>query len=189
VTIEFLRERPEAELRVADICEQAEMSSTVVYSYFGSREGLIDEAYLAIYIHEFKILTEMSMTLIDLDLNPPIVLSDLVDSSFVGLFDKLEGSRELRLRVYARCINNSVFAKKIANIREAQLNELVKMVSTEYPSRKIFVTDFALRAAASIFETLQTSRSIYELIFPVEIETNFAQLALFGLNGADSRFR
>jgi AcrR family transcriptional regulator len=39
----------ESELRIADICRDTGFSSSVIYSNFGSRQGLIDAAFLEMY--------------------------------------------------------------------------------------------------------------------------------------------
>jgi len=39
----------ESKIRIADICHETGLSSSVIYNYFRSRQGLIDAAYLTIY--------------------------------------------------------------------------------------------------------------------------------------------
>ena len=47
--ISFLEERDEATLRISDICNRTNLSSSVIYSRFASRQGLIDAALVEIY--------------------------------------------------------------------------------------------------------------------------------------------
>ena len=44
-----LWDHDESTIRIADICHETGLSSSVIYNYFRSRQGLIDAAYLAIY--------------------------------------------------------------------------------------------------------------------------------------------
>ncbi len=44
-----LLETDESELRIADICEDTGFSSSVIYSNFRSRQGLIDATFLQFY--------------------------------------------------------------------------------------------------------------------------------------------
>jgi len=46
VTQDFLAMNHDEKLRVARIAESSEMSTSIIYSYFDSSEGLIDAAYL-----------------------------------------------------------------------------------------------------------------------------------------------
>ena len=49
VAAQALWRRDEGSLRIADICQSTNLSSSVIYNNFRSRQGLIDAAYLSIY--------------------------------------------------------------------------------------------------------------------------------------------
>jgi len=189
VTIDFLKHLPDAELRITDICEQAEMSQTIIYSYFDSREGLIDAAYLEIFNHQSEIISEISCELLSLDLTPPLKLSNFMNDKLINHFVQQGGSRELRIRIYARAVSRPVFARKIKEARERHYVHLLEKITTQFPDRKLFITNDAVLAAASVFDTLQTSRSLYEMIFDASSESNMLEIAVHALNVVDQAHR
>ena len=48
-SVELLITRQDNNFRIADVCEVSGLSSSVIYSYFRSREGLIDSTYAEIF--------------------------------------------------------------------------------------------------------------------------------------------
>jgi len=48
-TVRRLWVEDESELRILDICQETNMSTSVIYGHFGSRQGLIDASLLHIY--------------------------------------------------------------------------------------------------------------------------------------------
>ena len=49
VAIDLLLKGDDTELRISDVCKVTDSTATSIYAYFGSRQGLIDEAYLELY--------------------------------------------------------------------------------------------------------------------------------------------
>ena len=47
--MDLLLKKDDTELRISDVCKRTDNTATSIYAYFGSRQGLIDEAYLELY--------------------------------------------------------------------------------------------------------------------------------------------
>jgi len=135
VTQDFLAMNHDEKLRVARIAESAEMSTSVIYSYFDSREGLIDAAYLNLYREQNDLITAT-------------ITSWLAGSSAVGkklsldqlheieraVLEKLADSGSVRLRTVVRAIANPSYEKRLHREDQRHLEELASVLGGAYPN-------------------------------------------------------
>ncbi len=135
VTQDFLAMNHDEKLRVARIAESAEMSTSVIYSYFDSREGLIDAAYLNLYREQNDLITAT-------------ITSWLAGSSAVGkklsldqlheieraVLEKLADSGSVRLRTVVRAIANPSYEKRLHREDQRHLEELTRVLGEAYPN-------------------------------------------------------
>jgi len=115
VTIRHLWQGDECELRVLDICHETHLSTSVIYGNFGSRQGLIDAAYLHIY----EEVTESTVHRLERAADTARQTGSFVTAHYEALCDpgsadQVVRNRQMHLRVAAVALSRP-------NIRPAYL--------------------------------------------------------------------
>ena len=124
-TIAFLEEHDEAKLRVKTICVNASLTSSVIYSRYGSREGLIDRAYIEIYRRACDGSLQHGRewaSRISKDTPALAVWGDVLgrDSDRTAALRR----RSLRLRVLAKTLTRPSIRQEVSTIHEKFMAEL-----------------------------------------------------------------
>lgn len=106
VTVQHLLQKDESELRVLDICHETHLSTSVIYGNFGSRQGLIDAAYLRIYAD----VTESTILRLERAADASCQTNSFVTSLYQALCDPTSGdqvthNRQMHLRVAAAALS------------------------------------------------------------------------------------
>ena len=126
----ILSEGPESELRIADIYERTGLSSSVIYSYFRSRDGLIDAAYIELF-KEASMKTSANLEVI---FNGGKSTNDAAELFFKLFSDssfqrEWQNNRKMRIRVAARAVSSIQFMKKYKPVAIEQLEKLEKQIA------------------------------------------------------------
>ena len=84
-SVDLLIARQDNDFRIAGVCEVSGLSSSVIYSYFRSREGLIDSTYAEI----FKMVASRAEATLQ-TLFASVTKPDQVTGQFVETASKVE---------------------------------------------------------------------------------------------------
>ena len=158
----LISDKPDSELRIADIYERTGLSSSVIYSYFRSRDGLIDAAYIELS-KEMSKATELNLAAIFNPLKKPDDVSELfaLMSSDPKFQQEWQQNRAIRLRIAARAMSSSRFMHKYKPIAKVHLEKLEKQI--EFLQSKNFVNKkFSPEQAVHIFEGVLMALTVKE---------------------------
>ncbi len=175
----------EASIRVLDVSNEISMSPSVIYSNFGSRQGLIDAAYLEIY----RSVTAASYRVID-------EIASSSDATALAArwspgFDTEERlhrqavRRRVRLRVLAAAITRRRLQRDVVREREAYQASLTSMFA-DLQRRGVLVTTLSARQLAVVHEGLDLVRAIDETM-PTPLsadEWNEVKRVVFEMNAS-----
>jgi AcrR family transcriptional regulator len=129
-TLKRLWDTDESQLRIADLCRDTGLSTSVIYTHFGSRQGLVDAALLVMferaaadYRHH---LTQIGTSATS--------LADVLSAVSVGPgAERLDASmaelRRVRLRVATAAIARPALRERWAAIQEAHLERFTEMIA------------------------------------------------------------
>ena len=151
----------EASIRVLDVSNEISMSPSVIYSNFGSRQGLIDAAYLEIY----RSVTAASYR--DIDEIASSFDATALAARWSPGFDTEERlhrqavRRRVRLRVLAAAITRRRLQRDVVREREAYQASLTSMFA-DLQRRGVLVTTLSARQLAVVHEGLDLVRAIDE---------------------------
>jgi len=135
VTQDFLAMHHDEKLRVARIAESAEMSTSVIYSYFDSREGLIDAAYLNLYREQSDLITvTITLWLAGSSAVGKKLSLDQLHEIERAVLEKLADSGSVRLRTVVRAIANPSYEKRLHREDQRHLEELTRVLGEAYPN-------------------------------------------------------
>ena len=125
----MLWHQDETALRIADVCRATGLSSSVIYNHFGSRQGLVDAAYLSLYDQaSAQMLDELRRA--TADIQAPSALYDY----FRGELDNAErasfwlGLRQMRLRVATAAVARTSLRANFAAAQDRHLADLAAYV-------------------------------------------------------------
>ncbi len=142
----------ETELRIADICRATGLSSSVIYNHFGSRQGLVDAAYLSLYDQaSAQMLAELRRA--TNDIVTPAALYDY----FRGELDDADratfwlGLRQMRLRVATAAVARAGLRRDFAAAQDRHLADLSQYVG-DLQRRGLIASHLAPDELARVFE-------------------------------------
>ena len=127
-SVDLLIARQDNDFRIADVCEVSGLSSSVIYSYFRSREGLIDSTYAEI----FKMVASRAEATLQ-NLFASVTKADQVTGQFVETASKVEvrnnwaSNRNLRLRVSAHAVSCPSFMKQFTPLALAHFHRVTEL--------------------------------------------------------------
>ncbi len=163
VTSRALWRRDEGSLRIADICQATNLSSSVIYNNFRSRQGLIDAAYLSIYA---SMTTEI------------VALFDEVSArlhSYDDLYEYISEqqtnptqrdywrrNRHMRLRIATAAIARPSLQNDFAALQETYLRGLTAFFTT-LQDRHVVGDLLSAREMAFIFESSLLAHSFNDI--------------------------
>ena len=175
--INLLKNVQEHEFRIADIYENTGVSSSVIYSYFRSREGLIDAAFLKMY----KTLCEISQdTLYEYfkflaEEGAPTKFSTKLDHSKHRMHEERLQNRKLRLKISARVVTSTKFANSCKEIHNSHILKLESLF--DGLKRDGYISNqFTSSQLVMIYESLSYSWPLFEVIYEEDQTIPFAKL-------------
>ena len=125
----MLWHQDETELRIADVCRATGLSSSVIYNHFGSRQGLVDAAYLSLYDQaSTQMMCELRRA--SADFETPAELYDY----FRGELEDAErasfwlGLRQMRLRVATAAVARVGLRANFAAAQDRHLADLAHYI-------------------------------------------------------------
>lgn len=126
------RLREGREIRVADICAEAEVSPALIYKYFTDRDDLIAEAYGRIVTEFAK--EDRAALRGHLDLRSPQAAEQLMTFIRERLTDEKDSERWTRLESLAHGRVNPGVTRRISSVRRELIDELAGMALVANPS-------------------------------------------------------
>lgn len=132
VRVTEARLRAGQEVRVADICAEADVSPALIYKYFADREDLIAEAYGRI-IAQFIALDRDEIRR-GIDLRDPALPEALATFIRARLARERDEERWTRLEALAHGRVNPGVTQRIADLRRDLVDELAGMALAAEPS-------------------------------------------------------
>ena len=177
VTAQFLIDHPDAEVRIADICKFAEMSSTVIYNYFHSREGLIDATYLYLYKQQESLFDEGIINCLNSNLEGPFsILNVPLPEGSETPFQYFEPNRGSRLRIYVRSVGREKFSKQLKEVQTEHFARLSQRIISEFAGGPFILNQAELIKTLSLADTLLLARAINQsTTVPLE-DSHWAQI-------------
>jgi len=175
-SMDLLIARQENDFRIADVCEVSGLSSSVIYSYFRSREGLIDSTYAEIFK---KVASRAEGTLENLF--AAVTKPDQVTETFVGTASQNEvrrawaANRNLRLRVSAHAVSCPSFMKLFAPLALEHFQNVTELFKVLI-GKGIILSHHTAEECARTYEGLQLSWALHEGITGTDLTNEWVQI-------------
>ena len=163
VAAQALWRRDEGSLRIADICQATNLSSSVIYNNFRSRQGLIDAAYLSIYE---SMTTEI--VAIFAEVGPRLTtfteLRDYIAEQQTNPTqrDYWRRNRHMRLRIATAAIARPSLQGNFAVLQETYLRGLTAFF-TDLQERHVVGDLLSAREMAFVFESSLLAHSFNDI--------------------------
>jgi AcrR family transcriptional regulator len=181
-TAQRLATLDESELRIADICADTGFSSSVIYSNFRSRQGLIDAAFLQMY-------DERARRYVDL-LRQNTATADNV-TTMLAFYRMEEGEnpiatslrefRRIRLRVSTAALARAELQRAFVAVQEAHLARMATLIK-EMQDRGLFGRALNGRQLAVLLEGLAFGRALDDISLHPESAASWLQMLLLILD-------
>jgi len=179
---EVLRSESPENLRIPEICKECDTNSASAYYHFGSKEGLVTQAYVALYqenrepdVAGFELMAEVATS--------PKEVIQLFTGSITdpSTSEERKNSTNIRSRVYAAALTNPVLAKELADLQDEYLARATKAMET-FQRKGIASQSLSAHQYAVLLESLFVSRSINDTHAVPESDESWAQIAVEVLN-------
>jgi AcrR family transcriptional regulator len=173
-----LAESDESELRIADICEDTGLSSSVIYSNFRSRQGLVDAAFLSMY--EDKALRYVELLRQNTaDANS---MTSLLSFYRDGTADDqvraaLRDFRQIRLRVSTAALARPEMQRSFIVVQEEYLTRMATLIE-DVQARGLFGRRLTGRQLAILLEGYSFARALNDISLHPESEESWMQILL-----------
>ena len=175
-SVEMLIARQDNDFRIADVCEVSGLSSSVIYSYFRSREGLIDSTYAEIFK---KVAAKAEGTLQNLFAS--VTKTDQVTGIFVETASNSEvrnawaSNRNLRLRVSAHAVSCPSFMKVFSPLALEHFHRVTELFEVLI-SKGIILSHHTAEECARSYEGLQLSWALHEGISNTDLTNEWVHI-------------
>ena len=175
-SVELLIARQDNDFRIADVCEVSGLSSSVIYSYFRSREGLIDSTYAEIFK---KVAAKAEGTLQNLFAS--VTKTDQVTGTFVETASNAEvrnawaSNRNLRLRVSAHAVSCPSFMKVFSPLALEHFHRVTELFEVLI-SKGIILSHHTAEECARSYEGLQLSWALHEGISNTDLTNEWVHI-------------
>jgi len=175
-SVDLLIARPDHDFRIADVCEVRGLSSSVIYSYFRSREGLIDSTYAEI----FKMVASRAEGTLE-NLFAAVTKPDQVTGQFVSTASKAEvrntwaTNRNLRLRVSAHAVSCPSFMKQFTPLALAHFYRVTELFAILI-GKGIILSHHSAEECARAYEGLQLSWALHEGISGDDLTNDYVHI-------------
>ena len=118
----------EGMLRIAEVCADTELSSSVIYNHFRSRQGLIDAAYLEIYRHmTADLLALVTRLLADVTTNEELRHVILSQSEDPERHRSWMRGRHMRLRITTAALARESLQSQFGPLQQRYLDGLAAL--------------------------------------------------------------
>jgi len=177
-TARRLGESDESELRIADICEDTGFSSSVIYSNFRSRQGLIDATFLSMYTEQVRRYVQLLRE----ETKKADSLNSLLDFYRQGdtrpeTQAQLERFRRIRLRVSTASLERPELQREFLLIQEEYLTSMAELIE-EVQERGIFGRRLSARQLAVLLEGYSFARAFNDVSLHPETAESWMQILL-----------
>ena len=175
-SVDMLIARQENDFRIADVCEVSGVSSSVIYSYFRSREGLIDSTYAEIFK---RVAAKAEGTL--QNLFAAVTKADQVTGAFVETASNAEvrnawaSNRNLRLRVSAHAVSCPSFMKVFSPLALEHFHRVTELFEVLI-SKGIILSHHTAEECARSYEGLQLSWALHEGISNTDLTNEWVHI-------------
>ena len=175
-SVELLIARQDNDFRIADVCEVSGLSSSVIYSYFRSREGLIDSTYAEIFK---KVAAKAEGTL--QNLFAAVTKTDQVIGTFVETASNSEvrnawaSNRNLRLRASAHAVSCPSFMKVFSPLALEHFHRVTELFEVLI-SKGIILSNHTAEECARSYEGLQLSWALHEGISNTDLTNEWVHI-------------
>ena len=175
-SVELLITRQDNNFRIADVCEVSGLSSSVIYSYFRSREGLIDSTYAEIFK---KVAAKAEGTLQNLFTS--VTKTDQVTGIFLETASNSEvrnawaSNRNLRLRVSAHAVSCPSFMKVFSPLALEHFHRVTELFEVLI-SKGIILSHHTAEECARSYEGLQLSWALHEGISNTDLTNEWVHI-------------
>ena len=153
----------ESELRIADICADTELSSSVIYTNFRSRQGLIDAAFLDMYAN----LAGNYRVLLRRYVEPATSASSLIETlSEVQTSGEVNGAlaenRKIRLRIATASLARADLRREWIKIQEDHLTLFAEIIE-DLQHRGVLGRKLTGRQVAVLLEGFSFGRALDDI--------------------------
>lgn len=187
VTMEQLLREDESELRVLDICEQTQLSTSVIYGHFHSRQGLIDAALLRIYEEVTDSLIEQlesAAASVDVD-------GSFVDALYFHLVDPRQEhvvtrNRQMHLRISASALARPSLRQGFLALYAAY-NRRSDPIFAGLIARGYLSDRLSARQWAYFFEGQMLSRALHDIETGWNVQSDWRDTARLFVAGDQRR--
>lgn len=162
-TARRLWEVDESELRILEICQETNLSTSVIYGHFGSRQGLIDASLL----HLFAIVTDQMVQNLTTVLSGDHPTGSFVDTLYDLLTDPaheavVTSQREMFFRVSATALSRPSLRPGYVEIYERFMKRMDLMYG-DAVERQLLNDQLTGHQWAIFFEGQMLSRAFHDL--------------------------
>jgi AcrR family transcriptional regulator len=189
-TSKRLWQEDESDLRILDICKETNLSTSVIYGHFRSRQGLIDASLL----HLFRLITDAIVATLELAASGPHPTGSFADTLY-ELVSNPENEQSI-IRQRQMFFRVSATALSRASIRPGFLH-----LYDDFSRRADDIYDGIVNAGlldsrltghqwALFFESQMVSRAFHDLISPWDDLDDWAPVAnrLVGVESEEVNF-
>ena len=175
-SVDLLIARQDNDFRIAGVCEVSGLSSSVIYSYFRSREGLIDSTYAEI----FKMVASRAEATLQ-TLFASVTKPDQVTGQFVETASKVEvrnnwaSNRNLRLRVSAHAVSCPSFMRQFTPLALAHFHRVTELFEVLI-NKGIILSHHTAEECARTYEGLQLSWALHEGITGTDLTNEWVHI-------------
>ena len=153
----------ESELRILEICQETNLSTSVIYGHFGSRQGLIDAALL----HIFAIATDQMTKNLTTVVSSAHPTGSFVDTLYDLLTDPaheadVTSQRQMFLRVSATALSRPSIRPGFLELYEKFMKRLDALYD-ELVARQLLNDQLNGHQWAIFFEGQMLSRAFHDL--------------------------
>jgi AcrR family transcriptional regulator len=153
----------ESELRILEICQETNLSTSVIYGHFGSRQGLIDASLL----HIFAIVTDQMVHNLTTVVSRDHPTGSVVDTLYDLLTDPaheadVTSQRQMFLRVSATALSRPSIRAGFLELYEHFMKQMDAMYG-ELVRRQLLNDELTGHQWAIFFEGQMLSRAFHDL--------------------------
>ena len=178
VVCQHLWRDDEGLVRIADVCSETGLSSSVIYNHFRSRQGLIDAAYLEIYR---EVTAELLAIFKDVMTNAASA-NEIISNLRTEIAGPLrhahwELRRHLRIRIATAAIARPSMRTEFAELQDTYLRGIAHYFE-DLQERHVVGNLLAPRQQAIMFESCLVLRSFADIaVDPVDDDNWLSMLA------------
>ncbi len=177
-TAKRLSEFDESELRIADICEDTGFSSSVIYSNFRSRQGLIDATFLSMYTDQVRRYVQLLREYTKKADSLTSLLAFYRDGDAqAGTQVALERFRRIRLRVSTAAVARPELQREFVLVQEEYLTSMAELIE-EVQERGVLGRRLSARQLAVLLEGFSFARALNDVSLHPETGESWMQILM-----------